>query len=425
MKKSTDKAGNAPSEIIPCTLKLLPPDQWIPASETAVRINPANKSHLHQLRQAISADVLSPAHLALLTGKRWPTTGVSLTVGFIGTVDPTLSARILSHMNAWGQYCNAKFTLLTTNAQVRISLAGDGYWSYLGTDILHIAADQPTMNLQGFSMSTPESEYHRVVRHETGHTLGFPHEHTRSEIVNRIDPDKAKAYFLANDGWDAATVTAQVLTPLDDSALIETAHADPDSIMCYWLPASIMKDGIAVAGGTDIDMQDQQFAASVYPLPKKPPVKEHKDAKLEKNELKEKNEKIEHKEKLEAKEAKHEKLEHKEKVEHKEAKQEKIEHKEKLESKETKIEKVEHKEKLEQKEKNEVIERKITDHKLIDTKISEIHPTGNPGGASQSSSVPSGLAERVQQLEFVVNSLSNFIDSTLRPNLDYGALSNE
>jgi hypothetical protein len=35
--------------------------------------------------------------------------------------------------------------------------------------------------------------------------------------------------------------------------------------MCYWLPASIMKDGIAVAGGNDIDALDAQFAGTVYP----------------------------------------------------------------------------------------------------------------------------------------------------------------
>jgi hypothetical protein len=44
-----------------------------------------------------------------------------------------------------------------------------------------------------------------------------------------------------------------------------TADADPQSIMCYWLPASIMKDGVAVSGGTDINSMDAQFAASVYP----------------------------------------------------------------------------------------------------------------------------------------------------------------
>ena len=263
-----DKAKkNTAPEVIACSLKMLPEDLWIVASETAVKINPENKTHLNQLRQSMAGgDIIPPAHLALLITKRWPSTGVSLTVGFMETVAAVLRSRIISHMNAWGQSCNAKFTETTTNPQVRISLTGSGYWSYLGTDILHIPANQPTMNLQGFNMNTPESEYHRVVRHETGHTLGFPHEHTRSEIVARIDPVKAKAYFLANDGWDAAMVTAQVLTPLDNSALIRTATADPNSIMCYWLPASIMKDNLAVPGGADIDSRDAQFAGSVYPL---------------------------------------------------------------------------------------------------------------------------------------------------------------
>jgi hypothetical protein len=313
-------------------------------------------------------------------------------------------------MNAWASYCNAHFTLTTVNPQVRISLTGSGYWSYLGTDILSIAAGQPTMNLQGFSMTTAESEYHRVVRHETGHTLGFPHEHTRSEIVSRIDPVKAKAYFLANDGWDAATVTAQVLTPLNDSALIETAHADPSSIMCYWLPASIMKDNIAVVGGTDIDTQDQQFAGQVYPLPKAP-VKEHKDLKTEKVELKEKNEKIEHKEIKEGKEKiekteikeKNEKLEKKEKIEVKE-KNEKLEHKEKLES-------IEHKKDTD----------KITDIIKPVNPIDPVNPVIGIHGAQASSA----LESRVQDLERLVTSLTSFIDAKLRPDLSQGALSNE
>ena len=70
---------------------------------------------------------------------------------------------------------------------------------------------------------------------------------------------------MSTQGWSREKVIAQVLTPLDKSALLATAAADPNSIMCYWLPASIMKDGVAVNGGTDIDTLDAQFAASVYP----------------------------------------------------------------------------------------------------------------------------------------------------------------
>ncbi|MGH3796597.1 MAG: M12 family metallopeptidase [Pseudonocardiaceae bacterium] len=86
--------------------------------------------------------------------------------------------------------------------QVRISRGSGGYWSYLGTDILHIPANRPTMNLQGFTMYTRDSEFVRVIRHETGHTLGFPHEHMRKDLVARIDPTKVYGYFLRTQGWD-------------------------------------------------------------------------------------------------------------------------------------------------------------------------------------------------------------------------------
>ncbi|MEO5890774.1 MAG: hypothetical protein ABIQ31_11000 [Ferruginibacter sp.] len=253
-------------EIKTCSIKLLPKEKWIPAAANAVKINANNAPALSQLRQAAPEVVIRPEHLALLTSKYWGAGGVNLTVGFLDNPPADLRARILSHMNAWGVFSNVQFTETTVNPQVRISRSDPtgGYWSYLGTDVLSIPSNEPTMNLEGFSMNTPDAEFFRVVRHETGHTLGFPHEHMRSEIVDGIDREKAIAYFMRTQGWTREEVIAQVLTPIDGSALVATEHADPDSIMCYWLPAEIMKNGIAVPGGNDIDALDAQFAASVY-----------------------------------------------------------------------------------------------------------------------------------------------------------------
>ncbi len=256
---------------ISCTIKTLPQDQWAPAANRAVEINPTNAPSVAALQAAAPNVIIEPDHLALLTSKYWGPAGVKLTVGFLDNPAADLKAKIISHMNAWGEWSNVRFTETAVNPQVRIArTAGSGYWSYLGTDILTIPAGQATMNLDSFTMSTADSEFYRVVRHETGHTLGFPHEHMRQEIVNRIDAAKAIAYFGATQGWSPAMVTAQVLTPLTQSALLATAQADIHSIMCYWLPASIMKDGVAVDGGTDIDAQDAQFAGSVYPGPVSP-----------------------------------------------------------------------------------------------------------------------------------------------------------
>jgi hypothetical protein len=267
MAKKSTKATKEES-FIACTIKQLPKRLHLRAAAAAVEENPANRPNLegHPLQA-----VLTPDHLALLTSKYFGPGGAKLTVGFLDNAPADLQNRILAHMNSWGQFCNATFVLSKTSPQVRIARAADGYWSYLGTDVLQIPQNEATMNLQGFTMNTPESEYKRVVRHETGHTLGFPHEHMRRELVNRIDRDKAIAYFARYDGWDATTVQQQVLTPLEDSSILGTEHADQDSIMCYQLPGSITKDGQPIRGGVDIDVSDQQFAAKVYPPVATPP----------------------------------------------------------------------------------------------------------------------------------------------------------
>ena len=220
----------------------------------------------------------TPARIAALTTKYWHGGGVKLTVGFLDNPPKDLRRRIILHMNAWNKTASARFVETATDPQVRIARMGGadgGYWSFLGTDILSIAAADPTMNLEAFTMDVPESEFHRVVRHETGHTMGFPHEHMRRELVNKIDPDKAIAYFGRTQGWSPDEVRHQVLTPLEESSLLGTAHADPRSIMCYQIPGSLTKDGKPIIGGADIDPQDYAFAAKLYPKPAAPakPVK--------------------------------------------------------------------------------------------------------------------------------------------------------
>ncbi len=258
--------NNSTNKLYCCTIKLLPNDQWISAATQAININPVNATSTHILKQAAPDVEIAPAHLALLTSKYWGKGGVRLTVGFLDNPESALKKRILEHMNAWAKYANVKFMETSTDPQVRISRIPEiGHWSYMGTDILSIKASESTMNLDSFTMNTLDSEFYRVVRHETGHTLGFPHEHMRDEIVNRIDRIKAIAFFKTTYNWSEQQVINQVLTPINNSALIATAHADPNSIMCYWLPGTIMKDGQDITGGKDIDSLDAQLASTVYP----------------------------------------------------------------------------------------------------------------------------------------------------------------
>ena len=255
-------------EGLTCTPKRLPRDLWISAAKTAVEINPLNHPPLHRLLSVMPSFSLKPERIAVVTTKFWHAKGVKLTVSFLDNPPRDLRDRILQNMNAWSSRINASFVEVNSDAQVRIARTErDGYWSFLGTDILSIPAGQPTMNLDSFTMQMPEREFHRVIRHETGHTLGCPHEHMRGELVDRIDEEKAIEFFGETQGWTPEEVRQQVLTPLEDGSLIGTAHADPNSIMCYQIPGTITKDGQPILGGLDIDESDFEFMASIYPQP--------------------------------------------------------------------------------------------------------------------------------------------------------------
>lgn len=274
------------SDFIPCTLRTLPAHLTLEAAATAKWQNPANAPLMSfpGILGAVAAAAgvrfederaqepgPTPAQIAMITSRWWSNGGVALTVSFMEQQPADLRRRILEHMNSWQQSANVKFSETAQGGQVRISLGGGGYWSYLGTDILHIPASEQTMNLEGFTMNSSESEFRRVIRHETGHTLGSPHEHMRKQLVSRLDRNKTINYFRQMAGWSQQTTIQQVLTPLDDSLLTETPLADQDSIMCYQLPAQITIDGQPIRGGTDINALDFEFMGKLYPRPVQPP----------------------------------------------------------------------------------------------------------------------------------------------------------
>lgn len=239
------------------------------AARKAVEQNPQNAP-------LFSADALRtfsttphPSHIAALTSKWWRA-GTVLGVQFIESPAQDFQQHVLSHMNAWSSQANIKFALTNTDPTVRITLRQDGYWSYVGTDILSISAQEPTMCLQNFDQGMPESEYFRVVRHETGHTLGFIHEHSRKEIVDLLDPQKTIVYFEQTQGWSPQMIQDQILTPQDPAALT-ALPAEELSIMCYQFPAQVTKNGQPIPGGTDITAEDYKLAGLIYPYTNTPP----------------------------------------------------------------------------------------------------------------------------------------------------------
>ena len=255
---------------ITCRPKPLTPSQTAEALRRAMLINPGNGASRRTIVRTPVGRRGGPRRLAVVIANKWPTSGVRLTVQFLDNAPADLRKRILLHMNAWNQTANVQFVETRSTGQVRITRLDSpedmsGYWSYIGTQILGIKNNQPTLNLDSFTMRTSESEFRRVVRHEAGHTLGFDHEHMRGALVRKIDRAKALRFFDLTQGWTPEEVDDQVLTPLAWASIMGTRESDPTSIMCYQIPGEITKDGKPIVGGRDINATDFAFAASIYP----------------------------------------------------------------------------------------------------------------------------------------------------------------
>lgn len=251
-----------------CRLRTLPTGSLLHAARAAVEANPHNAPHSGSMP-------LEKIELAMLTTKRWPATGVDLSVQFLDNPPQEVRQKILAYANSWQDGGRVKVRFRETGQQGDVRILRDpsqGYNSYLGTDIRVVPAGEETMNLANFTESLPDAEYMRVVPHEFGHTLGFPHEHLRFAIISLLDPARTIAYFAEHYGWSAEMTTQQVLTPVAESSLFRTSSpADVESIMCYQLPGACTKSGQPVLGGTQIDPLDFATAASFYPGTVTPP----------------------------------------------------------------------------------------------------------------------------------------------------------
>lgn len=283
MAKKVTKAKAA--KFIPCHIAELPPERHEEAARLACVENPANAPRLDVLMAAMSvaitgtetaarsfeSTVAEPAFLAALTSKYWGPTGVNLTVSFMDNPSVALRNRIMGHFNAWGEFSNVVLSWVQSGGDIRVARNEGGYYSYLGSDIRMIPRNQHTMMLGGFSDRTTESEMRRVAAHELGHSLGFPHEHLRRSLIERLDVNKVLAYFRQTQGWSDATTRSNVLTPLEERSIMGSDLTDDTSLMCYGLPASITRDGKPIPGGGDFSKTDREFANRLYPKAVQPP----------------------------------------------------------------------------------------------------------------------------------------------------------
>ena len=254
------------ARIYACIDQRLPPEIEGEAMTQAVNERPDNIL-LPEDFPAVGAAVAGvdgPA-ISFLARKLWKP-GRTLRVRFLDNPHPTVRAKIEQYAHEWEQHANIRFVFGNdSDAEIRITCtAGQGSWSYLGTDALTIPRGRATMNYGWFEPDTADDEFSRTVLHEFGHALGAIHEHQHPTGTIPWNREAVYRYYRRTQGWSQAQVNTQVFGKY--STLITNSSAyDPASIMHYPIPPELTQNGFTVGWNQRLSDQDKQFIRKMYP----------------------------------------------------------------------------------------------------------------------------------------------------------------
>lgn len=252
-----------------CIDVALPPDLMLEAAERAVEENPANAPAISRGSIPPGMGEPPPMALAALTGKLWKP-GRVLKVRFLDG-DAVVQERLQPFAHQWEQYANLKFEFGNDpNAELRVSFTQAGSWSYIGTDALTIAKNQPTINFGWLKKSTPLDEYSRVVIHEFGHAIGCIHEHQNPATNVPWDKEAVYKYYQGPpNNWNRSQVDINLFTRYS-AELTQFSAFDKDSIMLYPIPNEFTIGDFEVGWNKVLSETDKAFVGTLYPFTPKP-----------------------------------------------------------------------------------------------------------------------------------------------------------
>ena len=197
-----------------------------------------------------------PARAAFEISKLW-TTGKTLHIRFLnGTAQQKQIVKQFAPQ--WTQHANLSFVFDDApNAEIRIAFNDDGAWSYIGTDALGIASNEPTMNF-GW-------QDEGVVLHEFGHMIGMIHEHQNPNGNSIVwnEPVVIQALSGPPNNWPLATIRHNMFDKYNLTQ-INGSQFDPTSVMLYSFPASWTLNGFHSNPNEVLSQVDMAFAGKVY-----------------------------------------------------------------------------------------------------------------------------------------------------------------
>jgi hypothetical protein len=150
-----------------------------------------------------------------------------------------------------------KIRFVEGNGNVRISFVGGaGSWSLVGTDCLHSAPDEVTLNYGWIDVPT--------IIHEFCHVLGMIHEHQNPK-GNTIKWNENAVYEWAahTQGWDQQTTYNNIIMRYSYDQ-VNGSDFDPQSVMLYFFPGSLTIDGIGTQQNMRLSPLDVIWIEKMY-----------------------------------------------------------------------------------------------------------------------------------------------------------------
>jgi uncharacterized protein DUF4062 len=167
----------------------------------------------------------------------------------------------------WSAYANIRFAFVgDAEAEIRVSFAAPGDWSYLGTDALNIK-DDPTINLGGIRDDAPTTDADQTILHEFGHVLGLYHEHQNPLAEIPWDKDAVfRAYSGPPTHWPEEAIEHNMFRPFSEDYFPVAKPFDPESIMAYPMPAGFTAPGFEFGHKGTLSAGDRAFIEVIYPF---------------------------------------------------------------------------------------------------------------------------------------------------------------
>ncbi len=210
--------------------------------------------------------------------KLWHPTS-TIKIKFLDNPDPAYVQIVQDCTAEWAQHISVKFEFVTTGrADVRLQFDGPTKyvtWSYTGTDCKFV--NNQALATANFDMWDYKSDAVRRgdALRVLGQVLGleFEHRHLEFDPQWRGTSDSNKearvASYWANNiddmdiDWDE--LKEYVFDPLEAASITQTAAYDPNSIMVWPFPTTVLLNTTTTTGNFTLSATDIEFIKTLYP----------------------------------------------------------------------------------------------------------------------------------------------------------------